>query len=160
MPFGGIIRPMRLFLILPLFLVLAACATLDENECRAGNWYDIGVSDGAKGRSPDFILQHAKACNEFGIAPKAGPWREGRREGLKFYCTPRNAYDVGTRGAHLAPYCEGVDLATLHAANDRGLAMLFTGLRLIRNRAPSVEFFAHREAALARAREYAELAAT
>ena len=66
------------FLLFALAL-LAACATLNEDQCRAGNWYDIGVRDGANGRSLDFILQHAKACNEFGIAPKAGTLARGAR---------------------------------------------------------------------------------
>ena len=101
-------------------LILAACATLDEGECRAGNWFEIGKRDGAKGRAADFIFQHAKACNGFGIAPEAGPWRRGRAEGLKFYCQPFEAYRNGTRGRRLAPVCEG-DTSALQRANARGL---------------------------------------
>ena len=112
---------MRYLVLLPALALLAACATLNEDQCRAGNWYEIGINDGAKGRSSDFIFQHAKACNEFGIAPKAAPWREGRNEGLKQYCTPTNAYRIGQRGQHLNPVCTGDKLSRLLRANDRGL---------------------------------------
>ena len=112
---------MRILLLLTALLGLAACATLSESECRDGNWYQIGRDDGAAGRPLDFIRQHAKACNEFGVAPKAKPWREGRLEGLKQYCTRPNAYDVGTRGRRLSPVCPAEDIESLQAANARGL---------------------------------------
>lgn len=112
---------MRIFLLLAALTCLSACATLSEDQCRLDNWYDVGVQDGAKGRPTDFILQHAKACNEFGIAPKAGPWRKGRTEGLKQYCTASNAYSIGRRGQRLAPVCTGDNLERLQSANDRGL---------------------------------------
>ena len=111
---------MRYFFPLAALGLLAACATLDENQCRAGNWFEIGVRDGAKGRSPDFIYKHAKACNAFGIAPIAAPWREGRDVGLMQYCMPRNAYRIGQRGQRLNRVCPG-DTSRLEAANDRGL---------------------------------------
>lgn len=112
---------MRYLFLLTALALLAACATLDENQCRAGNWYDIGLNDGANGRSNDYIFEHAKACNEFGIAPKAAPWRKGRTEGLKQYCTVSNAYRIGQRGQHLNSVCSGENLSRLERANDRGL---------------------------------------
>ena len=110
---------MRYLFIFAALALLSACATLSEDQCRAGNWYDIGVRDGAKGRDSDFIFEHARACNEFGVAPRAAPWREGREEGLKQYCTARNAYRIGQRGQSLNPVCPG-DTSRLEAANNRG----------------------------------------
>ena len=109
-----------LVLLLAPFL-LAACATLSEDECRAGNWYDIGREDGADGRRSDFIIQHAKACNKIGIAPVRAEWEQGRQEGLLIYCRPRRAYEEGTRGRRLSPVCPVEDLAELERANKRGL---------------------------------------
>lgn len=110
---------MKIAFSLLVLLVLASCATLSETECQSGDWFGIGKEDGTRGRAADFILQHAKACNEFGVAPKAGPWRKGRVEGLKLYCTPRNAYKVGSRGQRLSPVCSG-DVSPLEQANFRG----------------------------------------
>lgn len=110
----------RLLALAPL-LLLAACATLSENECRGGDWYQIGREDGVDGRKIAFIQQHAKACQDFGIRPVASEWRRGREDGLKQYCTPENAYRVGTRGSHLSPVCPTQGLARLERANAQGL---------------------------------------
>lgn len=111
--------PMRCLFLIPAFALLAGCATLNESQCRSGNWHDIGLRDGAAGRSADFIIQHAKACNRHGIAPKASPWRKGRKAGLKHYCTPANAYEIGQKGRPLNPVCTA-DLDALQTANARG----------------------------------------
>lgn len=112
---------MRFLLFSASFLILAACATLSENECRAGDWRTIGQKDGANGRTEDFILQHAKACNEFGILPNKTEWLAGRAEGLPLYCTTSNAFREGRRGKHLSPVCPAAQRATLVSANERGL---------------------------------------
>lgn len=108
------------FLLLPI-LLLPACATLSETECRSGDWIQIGREDGAEGRREDFILQHAKACNEFGIRPNKTQWLRGRTEGLKLYCTPAKAFSEGRRGKILSPVCPADNLAQLQRANERGL---------------------------------------
>lgn len=114
---------MKYALSLAVLLFLAACATLSENECRAGDWYSIGRQDGADGRREDFILQHAKACNEFGIAPNRTQWLKGRAEGLRLYCTPESAFRVGRQGKILSPVCPVRNLAALERANERGLRL-------------------------------------
>ncbi|NNE89596.1 MAG: DUF2799 domain-containing protein [Silicimonas sp.] len=112
---------MRYLVLLLAPFVLAACATLSEDQCRAGDWHTIGRADGADGRRSDFIVQHAKACNKIGIAPVRAEWEEGRQEGLLLYCRPRRAYDEGARGRRLSPVCPLEDLSRLERANDRGL---------------------------------------
>ena len=104
-----------------LALLLAACATLTEDECRGGNWFEIGFEDGTKGRLPSFLTSHAEACAKFGITPDAAPWEQGRQAGLPRYCTPQTAYDVGRNGRDLSPVCPVTDLPTLESANARGL---------------------------------------
>lgn len=100
---------------------LAACASLSEEECRAGNWEAIGLADGIKGRTLSRLSQHAKACAELGIVPDRARWLAGRTEGLKTYCQPEAAYEVGRRGARLSPVCEGYDVALLRSAHGQGL---------------------------------------
>lgn len=112
---------MRFLLLTLPMLFLASCATLSENECRSGDWEAIGREDGTDGRREDFILQHAKACNEFGIRPNKTEWMRGRAEGLKLYCTPAKAFSEGRRGKILSPVCPASSLATLQRANERGL---------------------------------------
>lgn len=114
-----------LLLLIPVTLLLAACASLSEDECRAGNWYEIGLRDGADGRLSDFIFTHAKACGDYGVRPDRTAWLRGRKEGLKLYCTPERAFREGRRGRSLAPVCPIEDLAALEQANDRGLRLHF-----------------------------------
>jgi len=111
----------HLFLALFALPLLAACASLSEDECRAGDWHEIGVNDGTKGRTADYVRTHAKACADYGVRPDVKTWERGRQVGLTAYCTPQNAYREGSRGRRLSPVCPASDLANLLAANDRGL---------------------------------------
>lgn len=116
----GITAAMR-FLALALFLPLAACATLSEDQCRAADWEAIGRADGANGRQPDWIEKHARACNQYGIAPVRATWERGRQQGLPLYCTPARAWEEGADGKRLSPVCPAEDHFRLARANQRGL---------------------------------------
>lgn len=112
---------MRYVFLLLAPLLLAACGTLSEDQCRAGDWYAIGQIDGSNGRTSDYILKHARACNKIGIAPVRADWEAGRQDGLPLYCRPRRAYDEGARGRRLSPVCPIEGLGRLERANNRGL---------------------------------------
>lgn len=114
---------MRNCLLIAPLLLIAACATLSEDQCRAGDWYAIGKNDGADGRKLNFVEQHAEACGEFGIDPDRKTWARGRADGLPLYCTPANAFDVGRGGKILSDVCPTRDLATLQRANEQGLRL-------------------------------------
>ena len=102
------------------FVLLAACATLSEEECRAGNWYDIGLHDGKAGRTTDYLTKHTKACAKHGIAPNQNQWEDGRQDGLPFYCRPVRAWQEGAKGRSLSPVCPVAGLDRLEQANWRG----------------------------------------
>ena len=112
---------MRLTVSLAALAVLASCASLSESECRKGAWYDIGLTDGARGQRSSYIAEHSMACGEFGITPDAHEWHRGREAGLNQYCTAANAYYVGTTGTRLSPVCREEDANALQLANLRGL---------------------------------------
>lgn len=99
---------------------LVSCASLSEDQCRDGNWRAIGVSDGAVGRSANYISQHNKACGKIDVVPDVNAWLAGRTEGLRSYCTPANAYKVGRSGNTLSSVCTGPQLAALTQANITG----------------------------------------
>lgn len=109
------------YLALILLLTLAACATLSEDECRAGDWESIGVEDGSNGRMPDYIAKHAKACADFGVAPDRALWEKGRQKGLPLYCLPARAWQEGADGRRLSPVCPTSQAEALGRANFRGL---------------------------------------
>lgn len=100
---------------------IAACATLSEDACRQGEWFEVGFRDGSNGRSPDFMEQHAKACSRYGVSVNQSIWEAGRQEGLKTYCTSFNAYREGEYGRRLKPVCPVEVQDLLEASNERGL---------------------------------------
>lgn len=112
---------MKYLYLLPLLIPLAACATLDEDQCRAADWQAIGEADGANGRTPDYLEKHARACNKFGIAPIRAKWEKGRQAGLPRYCQPFRAWKEGADGHELSPVCPVNDLPELEHENFRGL---------------------------------------
>lgn len=111
----------RIILIFIAAVGLSGCATLNEDECTAGDWSGIGFNDGSKGRGPSYFDRHIKACAEYGVAPAQSPWLEGRDRGLRVYCRPSNAYRIGRRGARIAPYCSSVEAAEMEPAYRFGL---------------------------------------
>lgn len=86
-------------------LLLSACSTLSEQECRNGDWRAIGYRDGQSGRPLARLDEHREACTEFGINPNQRAYEEGRDRGIAFYCTAANGLAVGKRGEHYAGVC-------------------------------------------------------
>ena len=72
-----------------LTFILFGCASpsLNKNQCLSGDWFSIGITDGRLGFSPARIADHADACEELGIVPKASEYRAGWNEGVRGFCT-------------------------------------------------------------------------
>lgn len=110
----------RMWAVLAGVLVLSSCASISEEDCVAGNWRQIGFIDGTKGRAPDYIERHSKACAKVGVTPDLTAWMAGRADGLQTYCTPASAYLVGRRGSSIAPYCSATQLTAMRPAFNHG----------------------------------------
>ena len=111
------IRPLTALVSLVL---LAGCASLSEDACKSEDWYAIGARDGSKGRDYDYVERHFQACNDYGIRPDVRRWEAGRRAGLPLYCTPANAFEIGSRGGHLNAVCPAADMPLLEDAEFLG----------------------------------------
>ncbi|NEX91621.1 DUF2799 domain-containing protein [Caulobacter sp. 17J65-9] len=96
---------MRRLLIVPALLLLGSCATLDKNECLAGDWQGIGLRDGAAGAPMSRVDDHAKACAPHGVTPDVTAWKRGREQGLLDYCQPQRGFRVGAAGSSYAGVC-------------------------------------------------------
>ena len=88
-------------------LALGGCASLSENECQTANWRLIGYEDGAAGRPAARLGEHREACSDYGITPDLQAYRRGRDEGLREYCQPRRAYQLGRHGSAYPHACTG-----------------------------------------------------
>ncbi len=120
------IRAIALFCL----LLLGSCATLSEDECRAGDWGAIGFEDGAAGRDASFIGRHREACATFGVAPDLNAWLAGRQSGLRQYCTPANAYAIGQRGGSVNPVCPVAAAQAMGPAFQQGQLWYTLGLEI------------------------------
>lgn len=99
--------------------VLASCATLSEEQCQAGDWRAIGMTDGAQGRPAGYVSNHVDACAEYGIGLDQALYQAGRAEGLQAYCRLDVAAEEGRDGERYYGVCEGsmgLAFARVHAA--------------------------------------------
>lgn len=112
---------LRVFAALTLLSSLAGCATLSEDECRAANWEDIGIRDGANGRNEEYLIEHSTACAKVNVVPDRGAWLHGREKGLERYCVPQRMYSIGEYGgSYDAGTCRNFDQDRLAHAYERG----------------------------------------
>lgn len=96
---------LRLLIALAGLALLSGCATMDEDQCRTADWYDVGVRDGLDGEPASRLAHHRKACAEYGVRPQEQRYQDGRAEGLREYCRPGHAFDTGLKGQQYQGVC-------------------------------------------------------
>ncbi|NLZ17334.1 MAG: DUF2799 domain-containing protein [Desulfobulbaceae bacterium] len=96
---------MKKFCLLLFLPFLAGCATLSQDQCQQGHWFDIGLEDGRKGRAMARLEQHSKACAKYGLGVDAQGYTEGRNQGLQIYCRLENAVSTGLKGERYQGVC-------------------------------------------------------
>lgn len=80
---------------------LSGCATISQEECQVGDWYQVGYEDGQRGYRLDRLASHRKECSKYAISvddTATQKYRQGRDKGLRQYCTPHNGFEVGRDG--------------------------------------------------------------
>lgn len=102
----GCVRDVRV-MIAALPLVLAACATIPEDQCASVDWQRLGYDDGRAGHADTRLAEHRDACKGVGVAPDPARWLAGRAEGLRQYCQLPNALSEGRAGRPYQGVCPG-----------------------------------------------------
>lgn len=97
--------------------VAAGCAnrSLSAHQCQAGDWQTVGYRDGVNGKNQSHLLEHQNACGRHNIVPDAAGYRSGWAQGIREYCQPQRAYDLGVSGGRLRSVCPA-DLSTSYRA--------------------------------------------
>jgi hypothetical protein len=90
-------------------LAASGCASMSEQDCRAGDWDAIGRADGARGALGNEVERHQKACARHEVAVNADAWRAGYARGLEAFCTPKGGYLAGRDGQRYHDVCFGLD---------------------------------------------------
>lgn len=88
-----------------ILAAVAACATLEKDECAVVNWYDLGVKDGQDGQRVTRADTYRNDCAKFGIPIDAQSFRAGWDVGIRQYCTPDVGFDQGIRGQRYRRSC-------------------------------------------------------
>lgn len=122
-----------------LTMAITGCATttgLSKSQCEqlsqnSTNWQKIGEQDGLMGRDIAYFNQHFQACSKATGLQTTVPttnqtlwqsqWETGRQAGLKKYCTPLRAYQLGREGFSYQNVCPPEQMVELLKANDEGL---------------------------------------
>ncbi|HYM34795.1 MAG TPA: DUF2799 domain-containing protein [Steroidobacteraceae bacterium] len=94
----------RIFIVVAT-LLLGACASLSEKQCRGQDWNGIGYRDGLNGRSEFRVNDHQKACAKYGIDIDLKTYEAGRQRGLDRYCTIDNGLRNGRDGNSYEGVC-------------------------------------------------------
>jgi len=92
--------PICILLLLPM-----GCAVMNENECVTADWHMVGLEEGLKGKSAVTIGSYRQACAEYGITPNLSAYQAGHLQGIKQFCSPQKAFQLGASGQHLPLVC-------------------------------------------------------
>jgi Protein of unknown function (DUF2799) len=88
-----------------LTLLLAACSSMSEKQCRSVDWSERGERDAYDGQVRERIASYQDACSEFGIQADAAAYNAGYAKGLRLYCTPQRGYAMGKAGSGYRRIC-------------------------------------------------------
>lgn len=85
--------------------LLSGCATMNESQCRVGDWGGQGYRDGTEGYPSSRLDDHAKACAKHGVSPNINAYMAAREDGLRSYCTWENGFRSGRAGGSYHGVC-------------------------------------------------------
>ena len=91
--------------------LLGSCATMNEDQCLAGDWGAQGYRDGVEGLPMSRLDDHAQACAKFGVTPNLAAYGAARDDGLRGYCTPQRGFAEGREGDSYHGVCSPADEA-------------------------------------------------
>jgi hypothetical protein len=94
------------YISLFLIFIFSSCASLNEDQCKNGNWDIIGQRDGANGQPLSVLEEHQKACSEYEVKINVAAYKKSRKRGLNQYCTGENGFEVGQSGRAYHNVCK------------------------------------------------------
>ena len=85
-------------------MALTGCVASEAELAQQGNWQQIGYQDGVAGHSQ----RSYELLSELGSVKQAD-YELGYTQGVKEYCNPNFAYQMGLSGQFYEGVCEGTD---------------------------------------------------
>jgi hypothetical protein len=121
----------KILISISLLVLITSCATLSQSQCQSGDWYGIGLSDGAQGAGLSKLSQHRDSCGEYAIKINGEAWRNGRAEGLKQYCRTVNGYQLGRYGNQINNVCPNNLAGNFSRAYNYGMKIYILSQKLV-----------------------------
>ena len=91
--------------LVAIMFVAAGCASVSKEDCLLTDWYEIGRMDGRQGKPRTVFQGRAKACLEHGISANRQAYYKGHDQGLMYYCTEQNGFELGQKGFSYNSVC-------------------------------------------------------
>lgn len=91
--------------------VLPGCVKrLSKQQCISMNWYELGMKDGSAGKTKSMLGKEINDCARYKLTVDTNAYAKGWRKGVRQFCQPSNAYDLGAAGRQYNRVCP-TDLA-------------------------------------------------
>jgi hypothetical protein len=94
----------RILLLATISALTTGCATISEEQCRLGDWYQVGLADGQTGKK-NMAADYNKDCAEYKVSVDVEKYNTGRETGLRSYCSYENGVLMGEQGSSYENVC-------------------------------------------------------
>lgn len=92
--------------ILVSILPLAGCVShLSKDQCLTTNWQQNGYSDGERGAFHSNLAKEVNDCARFKLTVDHQAYNKGWEEGVRVFCQPERAIQLGAQGKEFNPVC-------------------------------------------------------
>ncbi|MCH9769541.1 MAG: DUF2799 domain-containing protein [Gammaproteobacteria bacterium] len=101
---------------------LSACVPhLNKQQCLSMNWYSMGYEDGSQGKYQRDLSKDIQDCARFKLTVNTVKYHRGWQAGVRQFCQPNTAYNLGVNGATYNNICPRDLAAKFNRAYRHGL---------------------------------------
>jgi len=104
-----------------IIIMMAGCASVSKEDCLLTDLYEIGRMDGRQGKPRTTFQGRAKPCLEHGISADRQAYYQGHDQGLLYYCTEQNGFELGQQGLPYNSVCPLQLEPTFRAGYHKGM---------------------------------------
>ena len=98
----------KLFFVGMFVFFLSSCSFhMSRSQCLSADWYAIGIKTGTNGLFRETITQSVVDCKKYNIDVNLKAYDKGWDIGIKRFCRPSIAYELGLEGKNYNGVCPG-----------------------------------------------------
>ena len=109
-----------------MIVILVGCATVSKEDCLLTDWFEIGRMDGIQGKPRSAFQNRARQCLEHGVPVDRQAYYQGHDEGLIYYCTEQNGFELGRQGSPYSFICPPQFEGNFQAGYQKGIQLFCT----------------------------------